>query len=195
MIEHLVYALAWASFGLGHSLLAGEPARRALGFGARHRLYYNIFAAVHLLVVLALGRWLIGGDFALGPWALWWLKVVHSLGWVLLFVALYHYDLGRLSGLAQMRAAARGAELAEDEDLRLDGPHRWVRHPAYLGGFLILWGMSDSPFGLATAVWGSLYLLIGTWSEERRLIRLFGESYLAYRRRVPAYLPWRGRAI
>jgi protein-S-isoprenylcysteine O-methyltransferase Ste14 len=37
------------------------------------------------------------------------------------------------------------------------------------------------------------YLSVGIPVEERKLIRLFGEDYVAYRRRVPALLPIVGR--
>jgi len=93
---------------------------------------------------------------------------------------------------------ARGSGLvdneAEDEPLRLDGLHRFVRHPLYAAGLLILWGRIGGPFELATAVWGTLYIVIGTAMEERRLARLYGADYTAYRQRVPAYVPWKGRA-
>ena len=47
--------------------------------------------------------------------------------------------------------------------------------------------------GLATAVWGSAYLVIGTAFEERKLRRLYGQAYEDYRARVPAFVPWKGR--
>ena len=33
------------------------------------------------------------------------------------------------------------------------------------------------------------YFYIGTFFEERRLVRTFGEEYRAYQRRVPRFLP------
>jgi len=68
-----------------------------------------------------------------------------------------------------------------------------VQHPLYSGWFLVLWGQAQTEFTPATAVWGSFYLLIGTAFEERRLIARYGQIYEIYRKRVPAYLPWRGR--
>lgn len=114
---------------------------------------------------------------------------VHGAGWVVLVASARFYDLGRLAGLAQWRGDS------EDEGLRTDGPHAWVRHPLYAGGYLILWGAAGTPLGLATALWGSLYLAAGTWLEERKLLRLYGPAYAEYRRRVPALVPWRGRAL
>ncbi len=99
------------------------------------------------------------------------------------------YDRGRFVGTTQLRVP----DMVPDEDLRIDGLHRYVRHPLYSGLFLVLWGHAQTEFALATALWGSLYLVIGTGFEERRLIARYGQAYTAYRARVPAYLPWRGR--
>ena len=111
------------------------------------------------------------------------------LGVAVIGVALLGYDRGRFLGTTQIRSPGGEA----DEALKTGGLHRYVRHPLYSGVFLVLWGHAQTEFSLATAVWGSIYLLIGAMYEERRLIGRYGEAYVAYRRRVPAFIPWRGR--
>ncbi len=74
------------------------------------------------------------------------------------------------------------------------GFYAYVRHPFYAAGFLILWGTAWTDLTLATALLGSFYLVIGLRFEERRLKQLYGEHYHAYRNRVPAFFPWRGKA-
>jgi len=93
--------------------------------------------------------------------------------------------MGRLAGLRQIREP----EAPEDEGLRLDGPHRVVRHPFYASGLMIVWGLALSPFGLATALWASAYLVIGGLIEERRLLKRYGDAYARYRRRIPGFVP------
>ncbi len=194
---HALYALAWLSFGAGHSLLAAEGVKARLRplLGPWLRLAYNAVAVLHFALVVAAGRLLIG-DAGLGlpAWSHVVLSAVHLLGWAVLLASARWYDLGRFGGLTQIRLARAGVAEPEDEPLRLDGPHRWVRHPLYLGAYLILWGAAQTEFGLATAVWGSLYLAIGTRFEERKLLRLYGDAYADYRRKVPAVIPWKGRA-
>jgi hypothetical protein len=195
----LVYALAWLSFSVGHSLLASDNCKRRLRpmFGASYRVFYNAFAAIHLGLVWWLGDFIFRGrprfDFSGEMHAV--LLAVYAVGWLIMLLGLKGYDLGRLAGIHQIRCYLRGTEDTEDEPLRLDGLHRYVRHPLYLGGFLILWGRVTGEFEVATAVWTSLYLLVGTMFEERRLLRLYGADYAEYRRRVPAFIPWKGRAF
>jgi len=195
---HLVNALAWLSFGGVHSLLAGDWSKRHLRpiLDASYRLSYNAFATVHLMLIWWLGHMMFKDETPFGfPVEFQRLLLaVYVCGWLIMLVGMRGYDLGRLAGIRQILDSLRGVQDTDDEPLRLDGLHRYVRHPLYTAGFLILWGRVTGEFDLATALWGSLYLLIGTWFEERRLVRLYGAEYAEYRRRVPAFFPWKGRA-
>lgn len=194
---HILYALAWLSFGFGHTLLAGVgiKARLAPALGPWYRIAFNGFAALHLAAVWLFGAWLFGGSapFPLPVWAHAVLYGIALLGLVILLLAARDYDLGRFCGITQVRNHRRGVDEPEDEPLHIGGFHSYVRHPLYAGLYLVLWGLAQDPFGLATAVWASAYLAIGTWFEERRLIALYGDAYRRYRAQVPALIPWRGK--
>jgi steroid 5-alpha reductase family enzyme len=194
---HLIYALAWLSFGAVHSVLAGSALKKRLEtlLKAYYRLSYNLLAVFHIGLVFWLGRAMLSAQpYALEPGVGVGLTGIKVLGGVVLVLALREYDLGRFSGLSQIRAHRRGAPEPGDEPLATQGMHRFVRHPLYLGAYLILWGGAADDFGLATAVWGSLYLWVGTRHEERSLLALYGQAYADYQAQVPAILPWKRRA-
>ncbi len=196
---HLIYGLVWIGFGVLHSLLARELVKRRLRplFGAGYRFAYGVFAVATFGVVIGAGEVLFRHgahwDWPLAVDVLRWAVVLAGFG--VLIVVGRGYDLDRFTGLRQLRNRRRGIAEPEDEPLRLDGLHRYVRHPLYFGLVLILWGIVDDEERLALAVWASLYIVIGLWFEERDLIRLHGARYRAYRARVPALIPWRGRAV
>ncbi|MDE0705474.1 MAG: isoprenylcysteine carboxylmethyltransferase family protein [Rhodospirillaceae bacterium] len=227
LADHALYALAWLSFGVVHSLLARRKANLAfdaalLGFA---RIGYNLIAAVHLGAILVLEWRGFPGKAAFDP-PLWLhapMAAVQVAGWVLLFVALVQYDLGRFGGLTQARVivhrrgtgrgrgrsagygplAGAAEELPEPppdtpharlEPLVTHGVHRYVRHPLYTAMFLVFWGRAFDEAALMTAVWGTLYLLIGTRFEERKLMDIYGADYARYSAAVPRFLPLRGRA-
>jgi len=196
MMEHVAYALLWLSFGALHSALADQRIKRPLQriVGSRYRLAYNIIAALHVaLIYLLLGRSLLASealDFSLPQY---WLAISIALqvvGVAIIVVALSHYDLGRFAGTTQINKHETSVDDgARAEHLHTGGLHRWVRHPLYLGVFLILWARVTGEFELATAIWASAYVIIGARLEEGRLLNIYGDEYAAYQKRVPMFLP------
>jgi protein-S-isoprenylcysteine O-methyltransferase Ste14 len=191
--DHLAYALLWLSFGIGHSLLAGANKNRGLGrlFGRWHRIVYNGIALAHIGAIYLIGRLYLAVDTQ--PWPLpqsvsWMLDAAVAIGGIVIIAATGGYRLASFAGWEQLS----GIEEDADQRLRISGLNRFVRHPLYTGALMILWGGVRSDFGLATALWGTTYILIGSKIEEQRLSMRFGQDYADYRRRVPALVPWRG---
>ncbi|MBK24574.1 MAG: isoprenylcysteine carboxyl methyltransferase [Halobacteriovorax sp.] len=80
----------------------------------------------------------------------------------------------------------------KNHTLATTGLYAKVRHPQYIGfiaimfGFLLMW-----PTLLTLAMFPVLlvmYNYLGK-SEEKKMIEEFGEHYLDYKRKVPAYIP------
>ena len=75
------------------------------------------------------------------------------------------------------------------------GPYAWVRHPLYLSNFLLSLGIVlVAGWWPMVAAYVLLFLpvhILIARSEEVHLIRLYGATYEAYRRAVPAVFPWR----
>lgn len=189
----LLYALAWLAFALAHSLLARAPVKAALRplLGRGYRLAYNAVAVMQVALLVWLGRTLFpepGVALPGGVEAA--LRAVQVAGAGVMLAALGHYDLGRFVGWSDLRRTP-----PPPEALVTRGLHRWVRHPLYAGAFLVLWGGAVDRHGAWLAFWGSLYLAVGSRFEERDLIRVHGDAYRRYRARVPAFVPWKGRAI
>ena len=188
-----LYALAWLLFALFHSLLARQTIQVKIEsrVGRWYRLLYNLFALVQITLVLALGRYAFGTNrFAIFETTTF-VYVVFALQWVgvvIFIVALTKYDIGRFAGITQLFTGEKVSSTT-NEPLQRNGLNRFMRHPLYTGAFLMLWGNGDTQFGLWTAIWGSVYLVIGTVFEERKLIRIYGEDYQQYQQEVPRYFP------
>lgn len=76
--------------------------------------------------------------------------------------------------------------------LKLNGIHKYVRHPLYLGTLLFVWGLFflfPTLSNLLAVVVITLYVVIGIKFEERKLIAEFGNSYADYILNVPALIP------
>jgi protein-S-isoprenylcysteine O-methyltransferase Ste14 len=91
-----------------------------------------------------------------------------------------------------LRAWAAGT-LHKATTLTTTGPYALVRHPLYVGSYLMLLG-----FCLLLANWATFLAVLGPLSviyvlrlrrEERTLAKRFGEAWAAYARSTPRFLP------
>ncbi|NWF68700.1 MAG: isoprenylcysteine carboxylmethyltransferase family protein [Chloroflexi bacterium] len=192
-------------FAVPHSLLAGQNVKNWIRerLGARayegfYRIGYNVFATITLLpisalLVLAPGApvWHIEGA------ALWPLLALQAVGAVGFALSLLQIDLWRFAGVRQLLAYVRGEALPlADEPLQTHGVYSIVRHPLYLFSLLVMWPlgtMYESTLALNTAA--TLYFIIGSRLEERRMVAAFGQPYIEYQRRVPWLIPGLRRIV
>ena len=80
----------------------------------------------------------------------------------------------------------------QSEQLIEDGLHKYIRHPIYSGTIAVFLGvfLMNPSYGMLIAmVITAVYLPIGIYYEEKRLMLEYGEAYKNYRKRVPAILP------
>jgi protein-S-isoprenylcysteine O-methyltransferase Ste14 len=77
------------------------------------------------------------------------------------------------------------------------GPYRWTRNPIYLGDGLLILGMAFFGRSPSLLLLDLVYLAgIDGYVrrvEEPAVERRFGRAYLAYRKDVPRWIPWRGQ--
>ncbi|MEJ2343970.1 MAG: hypothetical protein P8076_07085 [Gammaproteobacteria bacterium] len=196
-LELLLLACSWAAYLAAHSLLASLGAKRWLAarwprLVPAYRLAYNTLATV-LLAPLLWWTYALPGA-ALWRWEGW-------LGWVadgaagaaaLGFLwSLRYYDGAEFLGLRQWRRHQR--DIGDQERLHISPLHRFVRHPWYSLGLVMLWTRDMDPALLLAAIIVTMYLLIGLRLEEQKLLQYHGEAYRRYRAQVPALipLPWR----
>lgn len=98
-----------------------------------------------------------------------------------------------VSGLGEALRIWKAGYRLQGSEFFVVGPHRFVRHPRYLGTFLVLLGLclaSRSAFSL-------FYLLLGiaiTYGlsikkHEEILLKKYGPSFVEYRVRVSSFIP------
>jgi len=81
----------------------------------------------------------------------------------------------------------------ETHELVTDGPYRWVRHPLYTVGSLLLTAISlltaNWFIGLMTLLAIVMIALVVIPREEANLIETFGDAYRTYKKRTGRLLP------
>jgi methanethiol S-methyltransferase len=189
----LLLLFAIAVYGLVHSWLASfqakSLARRFLGRPADHwyRLAYNVFAVVSFLPVLAVLAAMPGRTiYAIPrPWVLMTLAI-QALAGAALLIGILQTGIWSFVGLEQAFSASTAQQPGK---LVVSGLYRWVRHPLYTAGLVILWFAPLMTTSLLIFNLGlTAYLVIGAMFEERKLLREYGETYREYQRRTPMFL-------
>jgi protein-S-isoprenylcysteine O-methyltransferase Ste14 len=160
-------------------------------FGAEsdrwYRLVYNGVAVVSLIPVLLLLAFL--PDLSLYsipyPWAYINLAIQGVAGMVLV-VGVWQTGAWSFLGIEQFLHPRR----KKVPLLEVRGLYRWVRHPLYTAGLVVIWFtpvMTLNIFALNLGL--TIYLVIGAIIEERKLVHEFGAAYEEYRKRTPMLIP------
>jgi len=178
-------------WGVVHSIMASlgfkEFLRGMLGSGLMraYRLFYNGFSVISLAPILYLMVTL--PDKTLyqipAPWK-YLVLVGQGISAILLLVAVLQTDTLSFIGLRQLIEEEKQGKLVTS------GFYRYIRHPLYTFGLLVLW-LSPSATINSFIVYLSLtiYILVGIVFEERKLIREFGQAYVDYKTSTPMLVP------
>ncbi len=123
------------------------------------------------------GKWIANGLALIAIIGFWW--------------SLRYYDGREFLGLSQLKRQDRSAD--HHEALSISPMHRFVRHPWYFFALTIIWTRDMDPAFFMTTVMLTLYFVVGSRLEERKLVHYYGETYRAYQQRVPSLIPipWR----
>lgn len=189
--------LGWVAYALLHSLLASLRCkacvtRRWPGFVPYYRLAFNLQSII-LVLPLVWATYAIPGDWlwrwtGIGAWLANGLALTALAGFVL---SSGTYDMGEFLGTTPWRE--KRADAVEHDGFRISTLHRFVRHPWYALGLVLLWTRDMNAPLLVSAGAVTLYLFVGAWLEERKLEAHFGAAYREYRQRVSGLipLPWK----
>lgn len=184
-------AFVWLVYFLIHSLTASHWLKRRVAerypaVEQRYRLIYVVVACVTLIPPVGL-VWLLAGG-PLWAWrgpAFWITNGLALLALLGLWQSSRVYDMDTFLGFK--------AGPPEQTSLRLSAVHRFVRHPWYFYGLIILWTRDMDAARLTSALCLTFYILVGSWLEDRKLEIEYGSAYRLYRERVPGLIPrpWR----
>ncbi|MDP2827825.1 MAG: hypothetical protein Q8O37_04385 [Sulfuricellaceae bacterium] len=191
-MEIIPLALFWLIYFVLHSTLAALGAKRWVArqhpdWLPAYRLIFNILAVLLLIP----GAWLTyqyPGD-ALWQWQGYAAWAANGIAGVALLGFLFSspYDLQAFLGLRQWRA--RTGRVEDEEGFRISPLHRFVRHPWYFLGLLLIWTRDMNQSMLLSSSMITLYLIIGSRLEEHKLLAYHGNVYREYMACVPGLLP------
>jgi methanethiol S-methyltransferase len=196
-MKYLLIALLWAGYCVLHSYLI------SIGFtNLMTRLlkkYYAFFRLFYILVSLFLLIPLINYTAQLDN------TVIISLGqpwenfrYVLIFGALimffwaffFNYDSLSFFGIRQIINIGKIKKTSPSEEIKRSGLLGIMRHPMYFALIIYLWSQTHKMSDIVVNIVLTIYVIIGTWLEEKKLVLEFGDVYVKYQQEVPMIIPF-----
>lgn len=184
MKNEIILALLWIGFGIIHSVLASDAVKKAFSI-KYYRLIYNLLAIVLLISIVffqisidskklmpdSIFNQLLGG-------------IMMFAGIFVVYLSLKNYDMKEFIGT--------DFQYKKQPELTTEGLSEYVRHPLYVGILLFIWGsfgFFTTEAYLTTALFLSIYIRIGIYFEEKKLVGVFGKKYEDYQKNVPMLIP------
>jgi len=155
-----------------------------------YRLFFNLIAISSLIPVIIYQR-----SLQTEPFFDWhgYLRIIQItfiiLGIIFFLLGAKKYDSRRFFGIAQLKETGSRQSMNASGELDTSGIHGLVRHPWYTALLLVLWAR---PLDISTLIINtvfSVYLIIGSLLEERKLVMEFGDAYKHYQKTVSMLLP------
>lgn len=195
---HLVLlSMAWLVYFIVHSLLASMKVKRWVEsvyprLMPWYRITFNLLAIILLIIPL----WMVysrPGELLIDwtGYAQWISHFIAVLAIAGFFWSSRYYDTGEFLGLKQVKENICTVE--DQENFHISPLHRYVRHPWYFLGLVLLWSRDMDVGFLLSAGLVTLYFVIGSRLEENKLIIYHGQVYRSYMQQVPGLmpLPWK----
>jgi methanethiol S-methyltransferase len=188
MKPEIILALLWLAYGFVHTVLAMNSVKNIFkGITKYYRLIYNGLAILlispilnyqfsitsQLLLEKSLLNQILGG-------------LMMTSGLFLAYKALTSYDLSEFVGTQSLQQSPKPSTFKTDELSSV------IRHPLYLGILVFLWGwfgFSGLLSSLVTTLVLTIYIRIGIYFEEKKLVEQFGKAYQDYQKKVPMLIP------
>lgn len=203
MIEYafdvIIIILGFTLFAVSHSILASFKVKKIIAekfnnYMAFYRLLYNIIAVISIVLLI----WLVPKPDLIiydlnYPYDII-ILIPQFLSLTGIIWSLRYISTGEFSGIEQIKRWFKNQydlnELDEKMTLVIEGPYKYMRHPIlFFSGMFLIFRPVMGLFYLTCLICIILYIYIGSFYEEKRLIEKFGERYIKYQKEVPRFFP------
>jgi methanethiol S-methyltransferase len=102
----------------------------------------------------------------------------------------FNYDSLSFFGIRQILNFGKIKEIKPSGEIKKNGLLGIMRHPMYLALIIFLWCQTFRLADIVVNAVLTIYIIIGTKLEEKKLVREFGDLYINYQQEVPMFIPF-----
>jgi methanethiol S-methyltransferase len=199
VIDIFIILVLFGLFGYLHSFLASNKIKKNIAEKAGnqiafYRIFYNVISIFTFSAFYELSPKPDMMIYELRPpydLIIFSLQALCLFGFVFVFI---QWDWKEFAGFSQISRYYEGTYNIEEMDAKpvfyTKGLYKISRHPLYMFFilFMVLRPYMDL-FHMIFLVCSIIYIYIGSYFEEKKLIEKFGDEYLGYIERVPRIFP------
>ncbi|NNL43451.1 MAG: hypothetical protein HKO79_13255 [Desulfobacterales bacterium] len=196
-MDYLVLIILWTLWCTIHSGMISLTVNRCLknrsgSYYKYYRLFYNLVALITIVPVILYS--LSIKSPVLFRWQGY--MIIFQIALFIIVVALFisgglKYDLLQFLGIKQIQSGESQVTLSQSVDIDTSGILSFTRHPWYLAAIIFVW-IVHREISVSTLIVNivlTIYLVIGTILEEKKLIIELGDQYRNYIERVSMLFP------
>jgi protein-S-isoprenylcysteine O-methyltransferase Ste14 len=118
-------------------------------------------------------------------------KVLVAGSLVMFFWAFFfNYDSLSFFGIRQILSFGKPKTTTPSGEIKRNGLLGIVRHPMYLSLIVYLWCQTYRLVDIVVNTVLTIYVIVGTILEEKKLVLEFGDTYVKYQQEVPMLIPF-----
>jgi protein-S-isoprenylcysteine O-methyltransferase Ste14 len=196
-MKYLILSSIWAGYCFLHSFLISVRFTNYLTRVLKN--YYSFYRLFYVLISLVLLVWVINYTAPLDttiiityvpPWSI--IRQVTMWGSLLMFFWAFFFNYDSLSffGIRQILNFKKLKTTNPSEEIKKNGLLAVTRHPMYLALIVYLWSQTFRVADIVVNIVLTIYVIIGTVLEEKKLVLEFGDAYRKYQQEVPMLIPF-----
>jgi methanethiol S-methyltransferase len=196
-MKYLLIALLWSGYCVQHSYLisvgfTNRLTRLLKNYYAFYRVLYILISCVLIIPLINLtsqldNRVILNYTFPLSV-----LRYALLSGSLLIFLWAFFFDYDFLSffGVRQILTFRTEKTVSLSDRVKKNGLLGIIRHPMYFALLIFLWCQTFRVADIVVNAVLTIYIIIGTRLEEKKLVLQFGYSYFKYQQEVPMLIPF-----
>ena len=195
-MDYLFIGGLWCGYCALHSFLISiwftEFVKRFIKkYYSFYRLFYVVLSFILLIPLIKYTAQFDNQIIFTYPFSWSIIRYFFMYGSLLLFCWSFFFDYDSLSffGFRQILNIGKTIEINPEVSIKKKGLLGIIRHPMYLALLIFLWSSIFTLMDLFIHTLLTIYVLIGTKLEEKKLVLEFGDAYVKYQQEVPMLIP------
>jgi methanethiol S-methyltransferase len=196
-MNYLFIAFLWAAYCALHSYLISKGftnfiSRKLKKYYAFYRIFYILISVALIIPLINYSAQQNSQIIIRYGSAMSVIRYIILSGSLLMFFWAFFVDYDALTffGIRQLSGLWKGEQTEEPGEIKQKGLLGLMRHPMYFALIIYLWCNTFSVLDIIVNSVLTIYIFIGTWLEEKKLVLEFGDAYNRYRKEVPMIIPF-----